>query len=303
MHNFSLLQQLCSIHAPSGEEYRVFDFVQQWLKLNDPHAIIDRDSLYNAMFIKKGFSSVAFLVHVDTVGFIKQYKQKVLPIGSPDIANYANVKTSSGKIYRVFSAGETYQIDDYQQTNTGTTFTYETKLNVNSNYIQGTYLDNRLHVTIALETIANSENCLFVFTSNEEISGGCTEKVARILYESYHINKTIILDTTFASEGILLDKGVVLSLKDEYLPSRPWVDEIHQLLYKTKIPFQIEVADFGSSDGAYISKSPYPIQWCFLGIACQNYHSPDEKVSLYDVNLMEKTVNLLIMQNTNLKFI
>ena len=73
-----------------------------------------------------------------------------------------------------------------------------------------------------------------------------------------------------------------------------WVYEVKGLLEESGIPYQLEVTDFGSSDGAHIHRSPYPIQWCFLGIACQHYHSPVEIVSTTDVECIEKAVLMLV---------
>ncbi len=303
MPEWKLLEELCNIHAPSGEEYRVFDYIQQWLNTNHISAIVDRSSVVNAMIIKKGFPSVAFLIHVDTVGFIKEYASKVLPIGSPTFENEVAVKNETYQTYTIYQKQESFAIDHSEMLETGTTFTYVSKLIIDANSIQGAYLDNRIHVAIALECTIKASNFLIVFTSNEEISGGCTEKVARVLYEHYHINKAIVLDTTFVSDGILLGYGIVLSLKDNYLPSRQWIEQVKTLLMHHQLQLQLEVADFGSSDGAYISKSPYPIEWCFLGIACEDYHSPHEKVSQKDIALMKKALTLMMDHFINFKYV
>lgn len=303
MPEWKLLEDLCSIHAPSGEEDRVFDYIQQWLTSNRISAMVDRSSVFNATIVKKGFPSVAFLIHADTVGFIKEYASKVLPLGSPTFDEKVSVKDANNHTYTICKKEEDFVIDNYENIETGTTFTFHSELKIDEDSIQGAYLDNRLNIAIALESMIDANNFMFVFTSNEEISGGCTEKVVRVLYEHYHIDKVIILDTTFATDGILLGNGIVLSLKDNYLPSRRWVEEIKMLLKQHQLPIQLEVADFGSSDGAYISKSPYPIDWCFLGIACDNYHSPNEKVSQKDVATMKKALTLMMDHFINFKYV
>jgi putative aminopeptidase FrvX len=42
----------------------------------------------------------------------------------------------------------------------------------------------------------------------------------------------------------------------------------------------------GGSDGTELQRSPYPIQWCFIGAAEQHVHTPDEKVHLADIDSM-----------------
>jgi di/tripeptidase len=44
----------------------------------------------------------------------------------------------------------------------------------------------------------------------------------------------------------------------------------------------------GGSDGKEIQASPYPIDWCFIGAAELNVHSPDEKVMKFDIECMRK---------------
>ena len=50
--------------------------------------------------------------------------------------------------------------------------------------------------------------------------------------------------------------------------------------------FQLEVESSGGSDGNEIQKSPYPINWCFIGAPEQNVHSPNEKVHKSDIQAM-----------------
>jgi di/tripeptidase len=45
----------------------------------------------------------------------------------------------------------------------------------------------------------------------------------------------------------------------------------------------LEVESSGSSDGREIQTSPYPLDWCFIGPAEKNVHSPDEKVNKKDI--------------------
>ena len=42
----------------------------------------------------------------------------------------------------------------------------------------------------------------------------------------------------------------------------------------------------GGSDGTDLQKSMLPIDWCFIGAAEQNVHTPDELVSKVDIQSM-----------------
>ncbi len=293
MLDVDLLYKLCTIHAPSGEEEAVFSFCKEWIAEKDKTITIDDTSVFNALFFKKGIPQIAFLLHADTVGFILQYGNRVFPLGSPQVRQRVSVKTANGIEAEISVENENFTLTSINCFERGTTFTYKPLFTYNDKTIESAYLDNRLNIAIALESLVNSEHGMMVLTSNEETCGGSVEKVARILFEKHQIEKVIVLDTTFASEGITPGNGLVLTVMDYYLPTRKWLLEIKNFLETNSINYQLEIADFGSSDGGYIHTSPYPIQWCFLGIACQHYHSPNEIIQLSDVKLMKDAIKLL----------
>ncbi len=47
--------------------------------------------------------------------------------------------------------------------------------------------------------------------------------------------------------------------------------------------YQLEVESAGGSDGSVLQKSSLPIDWCFIGAAEDNVHTPDEKVFKSDI--------------------
>ena len=63
---------------------------------------------------------------------------------------------------------------------------------------------------------------------------------------------------------------------------------------KSGIPFQLEVEGSGGSDGTELQKQPYPIDWCFIGAAEENVHSPDEKVNKKDISSMVELYKYLM---------
>ena len=64
------------------------------------------------------------------------------------------------------------------------------------------------------------------------------------------------------------------------------MDKIIELAKVSGIPFQLEVESAGGSDGGMLQKSDYPIDWCFIGAAEDNVHTPDEKVFKNDIQSM-----------------
>ena len=81
-------------------------------------------------------------------------------------------------------------------------------------------------------------------------------------------------------------EGVVISIRDKFVPRKKFLDKIINLAELSGIPFQLEVEAFGGSDGREIQHSPYAIDWCFIGAAEDHVHTPHEKVSLKDLESM-----------------
>ena len=44
------------------------------------------------------------------------------------------------------------------------------------------------------------------------------------------------------------------------------------------------------------SKSPFPVDWCFIGAAEQNVHSPKEKVHKDDIKSMVEIYEMLMKE-------
>jgi putative aminopeptidase FrvX len=75
-------------------------------------------------------------------------------------------------------------------------------------------------------------------------------------------------------------------MRDRFIPRKSFLNRIISLAEKSGIPFQLEIEGQGSSDGREIQFSPYAIDWCFIGAAEDNVHTPYEKVSLKDLESM-----------------
>ncbi|NMC98200.1 MAG: hypothetical protein GYA62_00565 [Bacteroidales bacterium] len=293
MNLINNIEKLCSIHAPSGFESMLIEYLIGWFANFIPNAVIDK-TINNTLLIIKGQPKVVFIAHADSVGFILQYNNKLLALGSPEVFEKTKLRTIDNFEVDIESdQDENYYLKSNKTFERGTTFTFIPHFIEYENTIQSPYLDNRVGIALLMQLALESEHFCIVISSNEESCGGSIEKTSRILYEKYEICKSVIVDTTFHTEGIRMGDGVVLSLKDKYLPSERWVSVVKNILQKNNIPYQLEVEDVGSSDGAYIHKSPYPIDWCFLGIACLNNHSEKEIVNIDDLNYLYDAINYI----------
>ena len=152
--------------------------------------------------------------------------------------------------------------------------------------VEATYLDNRLGIYNALKLAEALENGILVFSCCEEHHGGSVGYLARYIYEEHKVRQALISDITWASVGLHHGEGVAISLRDAGIPRRAYLQKIIDLAKQSGIPFQMEVEEFGSSDGGELQRSPYPIDWCFIGPPSTGMHTPREKVHKKDIEAM-----------------
>ena len=96
------------------------------------------------------------------------------------------------------------------------------------------------------------------------------------------------------TEGVKHHEGVAISIRDKFIPRRKFLDKIISIAKKSQVQFQLEVENYGGSDGREIQNSPYAIDWCFIGAPEDHVHSPNEKVSLADLNSMIELYKILM---------
>ena len=85
-------------------------------------------------------------------------------------------------------------------------------------------------------------------------------------------------------------------MRDSGIPRRKFLNQIIKIAKESQIPFQLEVESAGGSDGNVLHNSPYPFQWCFIGAAEDNVHSPYEKVAIQDFKTMFDLYSLLMLK-------
>jgi putative aminopeptidase FrvX len=116
------------------------------------------------------------------------------------------------------------------------------------------------------------------------------------MYEMYHVKQALISDITWVTDGVLAGSGCVISLRDRDIPRRSYVNRIMQLLNQNQLAFQLEVESSGGSDGNIIHRTPYPIDWCFIGAPELNVHSPTERVHKSDIQSMIEIYHVLMKE-------
>ena len=299
-----LLKKLCSIHAPSGEENRISEFIIDYVNTNMHNwkvkpKIYSGDGFQDSIILSFGKPKTAIYAHMDSIGFTVKYNNEIIKIGGPVIKNGIELigSDSKGKVEgKIIKKNEKIFIDFKREIDRGTSLTFKMNFKESKDYIQSSYLDNRLGVWNALKVAENLENGIIVFSCWEEHGGGSVGFLTNFIHTKYNISQALISDITWVTEGVKAGKGVAISLRDSGIPRKKFVNKIIDLAKKNNISYQLEVESSGGSDGNEIQKSPFPIDWCFIGAAEQNVHSPKEKVHKDDIKSMFEIYEMLMKE-------
>lgn len=291
-----LLKQLCNIFAPAGDEGKMKDFILEYVAKEQANwkvqpQIVVGEEIQDCIILVFGKPTTAIFAHMDSIGFIVKYDRELIKIGGPRLKhNYVLVgEDSQGSIECEMNVPEGSKKASYKferEIDRGTNLVFKCDFRTSDEFVQSCYLDNRLGCYNALKVAETLENGIICFSCNEEIGGGSVGYLAQYIYEKYKVRQALISDITWITDGVKHGKGVVISMRDVGVPRRKYLNKIIELTKASGIPYQLEVEDAGGSDGTQLQKSPYPFDWCFIGAAEDNVHTPDEKVNLKDIEAM-----------------
>ncbi len=300
-----LLKKLCEIHAPSGEEKPVRDFLIDYFQHNKnlfrtTPELIYGDEFQDCLIVKFGNPRTAVFAHMDSIGFTTRYDNQLVPIGGPEAENgYKLVgKDSLGPIECELKVDEEHHLfyNFGRGIDRGTSLTFKCNFRESDNSVQSCYLDNRLGVYATLKAAEEIDNGLLAFSCWEEHGGGTVPFLIKYAVEQYQIKQALIADITWLTDGVKPEEGVVISMRDRNIPRRSFIDKIIAVAKANNIQYQLEVEGGGSSDGREIQQSPYAIDWCFIGAAEENVHSPNEKAYKKDIQSMIDLYKVLLKE-------
>ena len=290
-----LLRELCEIHAPSGEESNMTQFLLAYIQKEKKNWVTKPEVYHGEQFqdciiLKFGKPRTAIFAHMDSIGFTVRYGNQLLPIGSPD-AEAGTVlvgKDSLGPIecFLAFDQDDHALYNFPRSIDRGTTLTYKIDYRETKITIQSPYIDNRLGLYATLKVAEKIKDGVIVFSCWEEHGGGSVPYLAKFIYEKWGIKQALIADITWATDGVQPGKGVAISMRDRNIPRRSYINRIIDIAVKRKINFQLEVEGMGSSDGRELQISPYPFDWCFIGAPQHHPHTPNEIVYKNDIKSM-----------------
>lgn len=298
------LKDLCRIHAPSGSEWRIKEILLKHIRKNSKtwatKPVIVSDGIKDNLILSFGKPRTVIFCHYDTTGFTVRYNNRIIPIGSPACDENTKLRSVSADdsetVFRLKKEEEhAYAILSKTIAEAGTTLTFAPEFSESKSSFTGPYMDNRAGVWVCLKLAEKMTNGMIVFTGYEEHGGGSVEFLAPCIYNTYGVRQALICDMTWESECVKQGKGMVVSLRDKYIPREIYLQQITGILHRHKIRFQKEVEGSGASDGGYLQKSSVPFDWCFFGAAVTGMHSAKESVHIKDLDSLQK--GLLILMN------
>lgn len=292
-----LLKQMCEIHAPSGEEIAMTNFILNYIEENKEKwkiqpIIHTGKGFQDNIILVFGTPRTAIFAHLDSIGFTVKYNNEIVKIGGPVSTEGILLvgEDTKGKIEgKIIQKEEKLFIDYHRTIDRGTSLIFKVDFRETDEFIQSCYMDNRLGVWNALEVAKTLENGIIVFSSWEEHGGGSVGYLGKFIQEKYEVMQALISDITWVTEGVKHGNGCAISLRDSGIPRKSYVNKVIEIANSSGIPFQLEVENAGGSDGNGLQKSDYPWDWCFVGAPEDHVHSPDEKVHKRDI---ESMVNL-----------
>lgn len=302
-----LLKELCGIHAPSGNEVAMTDYLLKYIETHKSGwatqpEIYSGEGFQDCILLKFGKPTTAIFAHIDSIGFTVKYNKELVKIGGPRTIEGTKLvgKDSQGEIECELiviedeDGREHYEYVCDRDIDRGTDLVFKRDFIETDSHVQSCYMDNRLGVWNALQVAENLENGIICFSCWEEHGGGSVGYLAKFMYENWGVRQALISDITWITDGVTDGGGVAISMRDSGIPRRSYINRIIELAKESEVTYQLEVENAGGSDGNALQKSPYPFDWCFIGAAEHDVHSPTERVNKADIIEMVKLYEYLM---------
>ncbi|MEX1003169.1 MAG: M20/M25/M40 family metallo-hydrolase [Crocinitomicaceae bacterium] len=293
------LKELVEVRGCSGDEHLVKSYLLDYIHTHQSKwavtpKIIEGKGFQDAIILVFGTPKTAVFAHLDTIGYMVAYDNKVVKNGGPKTVDGATLvgSDSQGEIETELMVIENEEGNDTLKVISGRTIDRGTNLTFKPNYreseefVQSPYMDNRLGVWVALELCKTLKNGAIVFSTYEEQGGGSVGFLGKYLIDHHGVHQSLICDITWVTDGVQHGEGVAISMHDKGIPRRVFVNRILQIALESGIPYQLEVESAGGSDGTMLQNTDLAMDWCFIGAPEDNVHSPDEKVHKTDIKSM-----------------
>ncbi len=305
-----LLKALCSVYAPAGNESLLKQFIIAYVQKEQhkwrvkPQIFADEALFQDCIILAFGKPRTAIFAHLDSIGFTVRYGNELVKLGGVRPKHGTKLKgiDSNGPVKATLEVreekaenkaglhgadGQAVKKLFYKAKRVlerGTELVYDSAFRLNDTTVQTCYLDNRLGCWTALKVAETLENGLLIFSCWEEVLGGSVPYLIRFAYEQYGVRQALVSDITWRTAGVVQGGGTAISMRDRGIPRRSFIKKVVGLAANSGARYQLEVEDEGSSDAKELQSSPYPIDWCFIGVPIDNVHTPDEIANLADLS-------------------
>ena len=329
--NFDLLKDLVGIYGPASNEGIVREYISKEIK--DFVDEIEVDALGNLIARKKGNGKkVMISAHMDQIGLM------VIDIDEKGFLRFTNVggispfiSISQQVVFENGTRGVIYQepVDDIsklklenmyidigafskeeaeKKVSIGDICIYKSEYGDNENVVFTRYLDDRVGCFIAIEAIKSIKNPIndlyFVFSVQEEVGLRGAKTAA------YRVNPDVGIALDVTSNGdtpkakrfaIELNKGAAIKVKDNSIISHPKIRELLVKLAKeNKIPYQMEVLEFGGTDSGAIHVNKEGVPSGVISIPTRYVHSTIEMASKEDIINCTKLLMCFLEDNLDI---
>ena len=184
-----LLEELCNIHAPAGEEFTLTEFLINYVTKNQTQWKVKPTLHYGKGFqdniiIVFGKPRTAVFAHLDSIGFTVRYNNEIVKIGGPVTTEGIILvgEDTKGKIEGKIIKNKDGMFIDFKRTiERGTSLTFKVDFRNTDDFIQCCYMDNRLGVWNCLEvakTLGKWNYCIFIM-------GRTWRRFSRVFREIY----------------------------------------------------------------------------------------------------------------------
>ncbi len=319
--DFKMLHELMDIEAVSGNEGPVREYIHE--KIAPYVDVISVDKMGDLICHKKGKKpSIMLAAHMDEIGLmVKRIERSgriyVSALGGVNSINVigqtVSILGSKGPVKGIISTREInndYEMEQIPSMNdvfldTGLTQKELEKLGVsvgsylslekadhnigNPDFIAGKALDDRIGcfmlVELAKRLANNPHDIYFVFTVQEEV-GLYGAKVS-----TYTIDPDLAVAVDVSNANDLNDEptkivgeGPVITMKDDEMIGNTCLNNyFREIAKKNKIPIQLEVSNFGTTDALTISLSKGGVPATSMGVCLRNIHTTHSIASKKDI--------------------
>src|SRR3989344_3186278 len=328
-----LLKKLMELPGPSGDEWRIRELIKKEIISYVDEIYIDKFGNLIAHSKGKG-AKVMLVAHMDEIGLMVKSIDNY-GISCSEIGGFEAVSLL-GEVVEVEAEGKfvtgivtTKEIANDNQIKKmikieeliiDTGFSKEEMLKMgveigsyihlhprvvtlrNGKLIAGKALDDRIGCYVLIELAKRlkkkESNIYYVFTVQEEIGlyGGETS-----VY-SLDPDWAIAVDTTNTNDFSdqvtrKIGHGPCLTIKDaDMITNRCINDWLKKTAMKNKIPLQLDINDFGTTDALAISVAKGGIPCTVLGVAMRNIHTTVGLASMHDISYLIQLLEELLKE-------